>query len=162
MRLVHHSVALSRSPTMSNSKGVLLPFRAGLSWKRAARFIMSDFLLTGVLGGASKGLTPLEPTTVFEFDCEVPFPRTSSDAGSVEACMPSSSGSTNSKRRSAALSACSARARRASSTIGWGMPAGGDAVDVDKAFEGPGRELLDLGDNDAACEFDFGTGGYNS
>ncbi len=51
------------------------------------------------------------------------------DGGIGETCA-SSSGSTNSSKRSAALSACSARARKASSTIRTGADGGGEPIDT--------------------------------
>lgn len=74
-----------------------------------------------------------------------------SDAGKDECGVPSSSGSTSSRRRSAALSACSARARIASSTIGCAsIPVGDELVAVESALEAAGLELLDRGENEAA------------
>lgn len=81
----------------------------------------------------------------------------SSDAGIGGGYTPSSSGSTSSSSRSAALSACSARARSASSTTTCGAIDGGEFVEVESALEGPGRELLDLGEKDAPCGCALGT-----
>ena len=81
---------------------------------------------------------------------------TNKDAGIVECCIPSSSGSTNSNSLSAALSACSARALKASSTTGWLWPARSGMESDDKAFDIPiGFELLDLGEIDCNGELDF-------
>lgn len=88
----------------------------------------------------------------------------SSDAGIGGGYTPSSSGSTSSSSRSAALSACSARARSASSTTTCGALDGGEFVEVESTFDGPGRELLDLGEKDMPREVALGiwTGGYIS
>ena len=86
---------------------------AGLSVNRAARRIMVAALLFGV----ARGTMARAPGTwsVFAFVLAVIGPLEF-----LKRCVvASSSGSTSSKSRSAALSACSARARRASSTTGW-------------------------------------------
>jgi len=114
-------------------------------------------LFIGVLGGARASSKPLEP---LGFECGVASLLCSSkDAGMCGGLAPSSSGSTSSSRRSAALSACSARARNASSTTRGGAPVGGEFVEVDNAWDRPRLELLDLGESEAAWERDLGTGG---
>ena len=140
---------------MSNGDVDVLALYAGLSWNIAAFRNSAVFFPTGVRGGSGGGgalpkprggdppgaAAGVSPSTA---------PRRSSDAARDDAWGTSSSGSTSSSSRSAALSACSARARIASSTIGWGTPAGGELVPVESALEGGGRELLERGENDAA------------
>ena len=87
---------------------------AGLSINRAARRIMVATLLFGVARGAVAWAPGI--WSLFAFDLAVIDPLEFLNRRCV---VPSSSGSTSSKSRSAALSACSARARRASSTTGW-------------------------------------------
>ena len=88
------------------------PLYAGLSWNNAACRMIALGLFTGVAGGIAIdlaggfGVAPLEGNN---------------EAGIGEIWLPSS-GSTNSKSCSAALSACAARALRASSTTEWGTP----------------------------------------
>lgn len=103
----------------------------------------------------------------FDFDLLVVWPLllpTNRDAGIMEWCISSSSGSTSSSNLSAALSACSALALSASSTTGWPFPMSVRESE-DNAFDTPaaGLESLDLGENDSTCFFVCGViGGYIS
>lgn len=91
----------------------------GLSVNRAACCIMTVALLFGVTGktmGRAPGISSISTFVSVNIG---PLEFLNRE-GDVRWCViPSFSGSTNSKSRSAALSACSARARRASSTTGW-------------------------------------------
>ena len=75
-------------------------------------------MVAALLFGVERGAMVRAPSlwSVFAFDLAVISPLEFFNRRCV---VPSSSGSTSSKSRSAALSACSARARRASSTTGW-------------------------------------------
>ncbi len=152
----HHCPALSRPSTMENSEAVF-PLKAGLSWKSAACCIIAALrlLFTGVFGTVGAGVPPLFLGLALPL---WPSPlRSSSAAGSGGGCASSSSGSTSSSRRSAALSACSALARIASSTRGCATPAGGELVPVDSALEnGGGLDPEDPGENEFACDVDRG------
>ena len=123
MRFNHHPVSCLRSrKTSINVDGFLF---TGLALNEAACRRSAVLLFTGVEGSASSGLA---------LDIKLPLvlftdPREGrSDAG-IEETVVSSSGSLSSKRRSAALSACSALARRASSTTGCGAVGGGEPAE---------------------------------
>ena len=87
-----------------------------------------------------------------------PLPR-SSEVGIAECTLSSTSGSVNSKRRSAALCACSARPRSASST---GIGSKGFPGESERAFDAVfGVERPDDGENDGGREVLLEAGGYN-
>ena len=91
----------------------------GLSVNRAACCIMTVALLFGVTGKTMGWAPGISSISTFVSVNIGPLEFLNRE-GDVRWCViPSFSGSTNSKSRSAALSACSARARRASSTTGW-------------------------------------------
>ena len=99
-------------------------------------------MVAALLFGVARGAMARAPGiwSVFAFDLTVIVPLELLNRRWV---VPSSSGSTNSKSRSAALSACSARARRASSTTGW--PAVISEIDTEEsALE---TVSLESGDN---------------
>lgn len=80
------------------------------------------------------------------FTFTFPLLPTNSELGIVECCMLSSSGSTSSRSLSAALSACSARALRASSTTGCPAVVSNDPED--NALDASGEKEL-------PCELDL-------
>ena len=104
---------------------------AGLSVNRAARRIM-----VATLFGVAR-VTMARAPGIWSFDLAV------MEFLDRRCVAPSSSGSTSSKSRSAALSACSARARRASSTTGW--PA--VMSDIDPEESALETVTLESGDN---------------
>ena len=111
---------------------------AGLSVNRAARRIMVAALLFGVARGAIARVPAIWSLFALVFAVIDPL-----EFLNRSCAVPSSSGSTSSKSRSAALSACSARARRASSTTGW--PAVISEIDLEEsALE---TVSLESGDN---------------
>lgn len=124
-------------------------FLAGLSANRAACLITAVALWFGVTGTGFPRIVGRGVGFVLTFvACACPFPVLSSEDGILGwLFMRSSSGSTSSRSLSAALSACSARARRASSTTGsWLVPIS-DSEPDDKAFDtDPVGRWSDTGD----------------
>src|SRR6266702_5534321 len=98
---------------------------------------MAVFLLTGVVG--VRFCAVCVETWIFAFCEAVPLLSSKDGCG----CATSSSGSTSSRRRSAALCACSALARKASSTTGCSTFTGSEAV-------------FDDGFNTGWCPFEVG------
>lgn len=95
------------------------PLYAGLSWNAAACFQIADLLATGVTGGRTVEVNGRGGTTDWAFTLGVAAFELRRSEECIAGCWSvSSSGSTNSSSLSAALSACSARARIASSMIG--------------------------------------------
>lgn len=115
--------------------------------------------LSGVTGGAKLFLIFGTAGTLGGFGVTTLLLPRSSEVGIAECSLSSASGSVNSKRRSAALCACSARARSASST---GIASEGFPGESERAFDTVfGVERPDDGENDGGWEVRLEAGGYN-